>query len=170
MSITLTITESDNQFVSGIPEYVTLSASSPATIFYTTNGDSPLPDESEIYVDYIFMPTDRSYVSLKILVLLSSGVIEEFEHEVEINSEAKEEEFGDLIFSLVNYARFVNISPESALSKTNIKFISRFQLMENLITNEGLKIEGMSLVEMDVFWDKAKASLKNNKAIKGRDL
>ena len=96
--------------------------------------------------------------------------LEEFEHEVEINSEAKEEEFGDLIFSLVNYARFVNISPESALSKTNIKFISRFQLMEKLITNEGLKIEGMSLEEMDVFWDKAKASLKNNKTIKGRDL
>ena len=42
--------------------------------------------------------------------------------------------------------------------------------MEKLITNEGLKIEGMSLEEMDVFWDKAKASLKNNKAIKGRDL
>jgi XTP/dITP diphosphohydrolase len=87
----------------------------------------------------------------------------EFEHEVAINSEAKEEEFGDLIFSLVNYARFVNISPESALSKTNIKFISRFQLMEELITNEELKIEEMSLEEMDVFWDKAKLSLKNNR-------
>ena len=88
--------------------------------------------------------------------------LEEFEHEVAINSEAKEEEFGDLIFSLVNYARFVNISPESALSKTNIKFISRFQLMEKLIAKEGLKIEEMSLEEMDVFWDKAKVSLKNN--------
>ena len=86
----------------------------------------------------------------------------EFEHEVALNSAAKEEEFGDLIFSLVNYARFINISPESALSKTNIKFISRFQLMEKLITKEGLKIEGMSLEEMDKFWDKAKASLKNN--------
>ena len=81
MSITLTITESDNQFVSGIPEYVTLSTGSPATIFYTINGDSPSPDDSEIYVDYIFMPTDVSYVKLKILVILSSGASEDFEHE-----------------------------------------------------------------------------------------
>ena len=89
--------------------------------------------------------------------------LEEFEQEVSLNSAAQEEEFGDLIFSLVNYARFVNISPESALSKTNLKFISRFQLMEKLITNQGLKIEEMSLDEMDVFWDNAKETLKNMK-------
>jgi len=89
--------------------------------------------------------------------------LEEFENEVSINSAAQEEEFGDLIFSLVNYARFLNISPESALSKTNLKFISRFQLMEKLITNQGLKIEEMSLDEMDAFWDKAKTSLKKKK-------
>ncbi len=81
MSITLTVTESDNQFVSGIPEYVTLSTSSPATIFYTINGDAPSPDESDIYVDYIFMPTDKSYVKLSMLVLPSNGSAEEFEHE-----------------------------------------------------------------------------------------
>ena len=74
--------------------------------------------------------------------------LEEFENEVSINSAAQEEEFGDLIFSLVNYARFLNISPESALSKTNLKFISRFQLMEKLIANQGLKIEEMSLDEI----------------------
>ena len=89
--------------------------------------------------------------------------LEEFENEVSVNSAAQEEEFGDLIFSLVNYARFLNISPESALSKTNLKFISRFQLMEKLITNQGLKIEEMSLDEMDAFWDKAKTSLKKKK-------
>ena len=89
--------------------------------------------------------------------------LEEFENEVSIHSAAQEEEFGDLIFSLVNYARFLNISPESALSKTNLKFISRFQLMEELITNQGLKIEEMSLDEMDAFWDKAKKSLKKKK-------
>ena len=89
--------------------------------------------------------------------------LEEFENEVSIHSAAQEEEFGDLIFSLVNYARFLNISPESALSKTNLKFISRFQLMEELITNQGLKIEEMSLDEMDAFWDKAKTSLKKKK-------
>ena len=89
--------------------------------------------------------------------------LEEFENEVSIHSAAQEEEFGDLIFSLVNYARFLNISPESALSKTNLKFISRFQLMEELITNQGLKIEEMSLDEMDAFWDKAKTRLKKKK-------
>tara|TARA_B110000285_G_scaffold51363_2_gene58414 strand:+ start:2197 stop:2970 length:774 start_codon:yes stop_codon:yes gene_type:complete len=87
--------------------------------------------------------------------------MQEFEHEVEVNSNAKEEEFGDLIFSLVNYARFINISPESALAKTNTKFISRFQLMEELIKSDKHGIEKMTLEEMDVYWDKAKKILKN---------
>ena len=57
----------------------------------------------------------------------------EFEAEMNTNSDKMEEEFGDLLFSLVNYARFIDLSPESALSKTNQKFIARFQLMEKLI-------------------------------------
>ncbi|MDB4682750.1 nucleoside triphosphate pyrophosphohydrolase, partial [Crocinitomicaceae bacterium] len=56
--------------------------------------------------------------------------IDEFEFELNNNTDKKEEEFGDLLFSLVNYARFIDLSPESALSKTNQKFITRFQLME----------------------------------------
>ena len=87
--------------------------------------------------------------------------ISEFEYEVSINSDAQEEEFGDLMFSLVNYARFVNISPESALSKTNFKFISRFQLMEKMISKDSFRMENMTLEEMDEYWEKAKEILKN---------
>ena len=87
--------------------------------------------------------------------------LEEFEFEVTQNSTAQEEEFGDLIFSLVNYARFKNISPESALSKTNLKFITRFQLMEKMILENGQSIAEMNLEAMDEFWEKAKDVLKN---------
>ncbi len=90
--------------------------------------------------------------------------LKEFEYEVSKNSKAQEEEFGDLLFSLVNYARFVNISPESALSKTNLKFITRFQLMENMILEEGHSIDKMSLKDMDAFWERAKISLKKDSA------
>jgi hypothetical protein len=65
-----------------------------------------------------------------------------------------------VLFSLINYARFKNINPENALSKTNKKFIDRFQLMEQLIQEEKQEIESMSLAEMDVYWEKAKAILK----------
>ena len=71
-----------------------------------------------------------------------------------------EEEFGDVLFSLVNYARFIDVNPDDALSKTNIKFKTRFQLMEDLIRKEGLKLEEMTLSQMDVYWDKAKIRLK----------
>jgi XTP/dITP diphosphohydrolase len=88
--------------------------------------------------------------------------LQEFEYEVSKNSKAQEEEFGDLLFSLVNYARFVNISPESALSKTNLKFITRFQLMEKMILEEDQSIDEMSLADMDQFWERAKISLKKD--------
>jgi XTP/dITP diphosphohydrolase len=88
--------------------------------------------------------------------------LEEFRHEQEQNSDAMEEEFGDVLFSLINYARFVNINPENALAKTNNKFISRFKLMEDLIQQEKLNISELSLAEMDVYWDKAKKMLKEN--------
>lgn len=90
--------------------------------------------------------------------------IDEFEFELNNNTDKKEEEFGDLLFSLVNYARFINLSPESALSKTNQKFITRFQLMEDLIIKDQNEIQNMSLSEMDEYWDRAKLTLrKNNK-------
>jgi len=88
--------------------------------------------------------------------------IKELEDEVTKDSDEKEDEFGDVLFSLVNYARYINVSPENALAKTNEKFINRFQLMEQLIQGDQLKIQDMNLAEMDVFWEKAK-QLKKNK-------
>ena len=87
----------------------------------------------------------------------------EFEAEMITNSNKMEEEFGDLLFSLVNYARFIDLSPESALSKTNQKFIVRFQLMEKLIKKDNKEIESMPLTEMDEYWDKAKLNLRKTK-------
>lgn len=69
------------------------------------------------------------------------------------NQEKLEEEFGDLLFSLVNYARFLNVDPELALEKTNRKFIKRFQYIEK---NAPKKLEDMSLDEMDALWNEAK--------------
>ena len=86
--------------------------------------------------------------------------MEEFQVEQTKNSEHMEEEFGDVLFSLVNYARFVNINPENALAKTNKKFIDRFQLMEKMIIDEEQSIQDMNLTEMDVYWEKAKKILK----------
>ena len=66
-------------------------------------------------------------------------------------------EFGDLLFSLVNYARFIKIDPEEALERTNKKFIKRFQYLESESKKAGKKIEDMTLAEMDVYWEKAKS-------------
>ena len=83
--------------------------------------------------------------------------LSELKEEVQKGDEQKTtEEFGDLLFSLINYARFVNVNPEDALEKTNKKFLHRFQYMENEIEKKGLKLSEMSLEEMDVYWNKAK--------------
>ncbi len=65
-------------------------------------------------------------------------------------------EFGDMLFSLVNYARFVNINPEEALERTNKKFIKRFQYLENESSKDGKNISEMTLAEMDKYWEEAK--------------
>jgi XTP/dITP diphosphohydrolase len=83
----------------------------------------------------------------------------ELKHEVDINSTNIEEEFGDLLFSLVNFARFINISPENALAKTNNKFIQSFQLMEELISSDSKDIREMNLAQMDEYWEHAKNKL-----------
>jgi XTP/dITP diphosphohydrolase len=67
-----------------------------------------------------------------------------------------EGEFGDVLFSLVNYARFLNINPEDALEKTNKKFIKRFQYLESEASKIGKQLSEMTLAEMDVYWNKAK--------------
>ena len=66
------------------------------------------------------------------------------------------EEFGDLLFSLINYARFVDINPEEALERTNKKFIKRFTYLETESAKDGKKISEMSLAEMDKYWEEAK--------------
>ena len=73
-----------------------------------------------------------------------------------IDLEKAEGEFGDLLFSLINYARFININPEDALEKTNKKFIKRFQYLESKAQELGKNLKEMSLEEMDVFWNEAK--------------
>ncbi|WP_199121426.1 nucleoside triphosphate pyrophosphohydrolase [Pedobacter sp. ASV28] len=74
----------------------------------------------------------------------------------EIDLEKAEGEFGDLLFSLVNYARFININPENALEKTNKKFIKRFQYLEEKAKNSGKALQDMTLAEMDMYWNEAK--------------
>lgn len=79
-----------------------------------------------------------------------------YESDKENNHEKLENEFGDLIFSLINYARFIGINPEDALEKTNRKFIKRFQYMENRAKENGQKLQEMKLADMDVYWEEAK--------------
>lgn len=74
----------------------------------------------------------------------------------EIDREKATAEFGDMLFSLINYARFVDINPEEALERTNLKFIKRFQYLENAAKEAGKNLSEMSLAEMDVFWNEAK--------------
>jgi XTP/dITP diphosphohydrolase len=73
-----------------------------------------------------------------------------------INQEEAENEFGDLLFSMINYARFLGINPENALEKTNRKFISRFEFLETEAHKDGKKLESMTLAEMEAYWQKAK--------------
>lgn len=73
-----------------------------------------------------------------------------------IDIEKAEAEFGDLLFSLINYARFININPENALEKTNKKFIKRFQFLEEKAKESGKQLQDMTLAEMDVYWNEAK--------------
>jgi XTP/dITP diphosphohydrolase len=72
------------------------------------------------------------------------------------NREHMEEEFGDVLFALVNYARFIKVDPELALEKTNKKFIRRFQQMETMAEQEGKLLHDMNLAEMDALWNKVK--------------
>ncbi|WP_226389818.1 nucleoside triphosphate pyrophosphohydrolase [Penaeicola halotolerans] len=73
-----------------------------------------------------------------------------------IDSQKAAGEFGDLLFSLINYARFIDINPEEALERTNLKFIKRFQYLEQEAAKAGKQLSEMSLAEMDIYWEKAK--------------
>ncbi len=81
----------------------------------------------------------------------------------ELNNEIKngnqdkiQSEFGDVLFSMVNYARFINVNPENALERTNKKFTNRFQYLEEKAKKAGTKLADMTLAQMDVFWNEAK--------------
>ncbi|MCX6234559.1 MAG: nucleoside triphosphate pyrophosphohydrolase [Bacteroidetes bacterium] len=67
-----------------------------------------------------------------------------------------EDEFGDLLFALVNYARFIKVNPEDALEKTNRRFIRRFNYMEEQVDKDGRFLKDMTLSEMDIYWNEAK--------------
>ncbi|MDX2195856.1 MAG: nucleoside triphosphate pyrophosphohydrolase [Cytophagales bacterium] len=97
----------------------------------------------------------KSQVWQKVQEEISEFQYEESQNEPDVDK--MELEFGDLLFSLVNYARFVGINPEDALEKTNKKFIKRFTFMENEVKNDGKKLENMTLDQMDVYWNKAKS-------------
>lgn len=80
----------------------------------------------------------------------------EFKAEVDANSEHIEEEFGDILFALINYARFIHVNPEDALEKTNRKFIKRFQYIEESARAQGKPLVDMTLDEMEELWQEAK--------------
>lgn len=85
----------------------------------------------------------------------------------ELNTEIKngnkkniESEFGDVLFSIINFARFIDVDPENALEKTNKKFINRFQFLEEASKNDGKLLSDMSLSEMDLYWEASKKYFK----------
>lgn len=78
------------------------------------------------------------------------------EFKAEKNKNKREEEFGDVLFSLINYARFTGINPEDALERTNKKFITRFKKIEDLAQKQGKNIADLTLEEQNNLWEKAK--------------
>ena len=87
--------------------------------------------------------------------------IDELHQEVKLADQKRiEAEFGDVLFSLINYARFINVDPESALERTNKKFIKRFQYLETEAKKNGESLKDMTLAQMDVYWNQSKEYFK----------
>ncbi|MES2810932.1 MAG: nucleoside triphosphate pyrophosphohydrolase [Bacteroidota bacterium] len=83
--------------------------------------------------------------------------LEELQLEIKVGDQDKiESEFGDVLFSMINYARFLNVNPEDALERTNKKFIKRFTYLESKASDLGKNLSDMTLAEMDIFWEEAK--------------
>ncbi len=97
--------------------------------------------------------------------------LSELKHEVENKGSAAkvEEEFGDLLFSLINYARFIGVNPESALERTNKKFMRRFEYLEQKSKEADRDMHKMTLAEMDVFWNEAKKMEASPELIKRKE-
>jgi len=94
--------------------------------------------------------------------------LQEFKCAAENNDrQALEDEYGDLLFSLVNVSRFINIDPEDALRSTTEKFISRFEQVERYFKDKNMSMEAATLDEMDAVWEKIK---KSEKEIKTRNI
>ncbi len=101
---------------------------------------------------------DKSQVWQKVEEEMSEFKAEfDIESDQPVDLDRASGEFGDMLFSLINYSRFVNINPEEALEKTNRKFIKRFQYLESASKAEGKDLSSMSLEEMDHYWEKAKS-------------
>ena len=83
--------------------------------------------------------------------------LSELREEIDSGKQEKiEAEFGDVLFSLINYSRFINVDPESALERTNKKFIQRFRYLETEAEKNGESLQDMTLEQMDVYWNKSK--------------
>lgn len=82
--------------------------------------------------------------------------LNELKAEVDTNSNKQVDELGDLLFAIINYARFIGVNPDEALERTNKKFIKRFQFLETESAKDGKRMGEMSLEEMDVYWNRAK--------------
>ena len=83
--------------------------------------------------------------------------LEELQYEIDNRNQDKvESEFGDVLFSMINYARFLKVNPEDALERTNKKFIKRFQYLEMKAKEINKELKDMTLSEMDIFWEEAK--------------
>jgi XTP/dITP diphosphohydrolase len=95
------------------------------------------------YPDQVWEKVEEELVELKTEVNLK-------------NQNAIEDEFGDVLFSLINYARFLKVNPENALERTNKKFIRRFQYLERKAKSLQKPLSEMTLAEMDVYWEEAK--------------
>ena len=89
--------------------------------------------------------------------------IDELHAEVKAQKQTNiESEFGDVLFSLINYARFLKVNPEDALERTNRKFITRFQYLEQRANEKGKSLKDMTLQEMETYWQEAKEDAKNS--------
>jgi XTP/dITP diphosphohydrolase len=83
--------------------------------------------------------------------------LSELRAEMDANKQDKvESEFGDVLFSLINFSRFIKVDPESALERTNKKFIQRFKYLESEAEKNGQSLEEMTLEQMDVYWNRSK--------------
>ena len=86
--------------------------------------------------------------------------LEELAVEVDAKSDRISDEFGDVLFALINYARFLDVNPDEALERTNRRFINRFTHLENAVKADGKDLGEMPLVEMETYWNKAKKELE----------